>query len=196
MTVPLHDTDVMAQLRAGTHERHVALEASDWLAAALRDRAAYAEHLARVAAFRAASSTALAPFAAQFSAHGFAPEARDAGPALARERAALREAGFAQPDAAVPAFPPLATFSAAVGCAYVLAGSTLGGRLIARSVRERLAWDSAFYDLYGAETGTMWRAFGEAVRGLGGAFVPAEAIAAADATFVAYGASIADIDLT
>jgi heme oxygenase len=183
----------MADLRRGTHADHVALEESDWLAEALRDRASYAQHLARVAAFRRASSAALAPYAAQFGAHGFVPEQRDAGPALAAEREALAASGFAAAEPPPPPFPALPTFSAAVGCAYVLAGSTLGGRLIARSVRERLAWESPFYDFYGPETGAMWRAFGDAVRGLGAAFVAAEAIAAADATFAAYGASIADI---
>ncbi|MFO1092761.1 MAG: biliverdin-producing heme oxygenase [Planctomycetaceae bacterium] len=52
---------------------------------------------------------------------------------------------------------------AALGCLYVLEGSTLGGRVIARRISSRLnvTPDSGllFFTGYGAECGTMWREF-------------------------------------
>jgi heme oxygenase len=58
-----------------------------------------------------------------------------------------------------PAFPSTAE---AVGGAYVLEGSTLGGRVISRHVRASFGPDvpRAFLECYGATTGEKWRDFG------------------------------------
>lgn len=42
---------------------------------------------------------------------------------------------------------------------YVLEGSTLGGKLIARRVRDVLGFEPRYHDPYGARAGAMWRAF-------------------------------------
>jgi len=54
----------------------------------------------------------------------------------------------------------------AVGCAYVLEGSTLGGRVISRHVQTRLGPQvpHRFLDAYGADTGERWQAFRAALR--------------------------------
>lgn len=54
----------------------------------------------------------------------------------------------------------------AVGCAYVLEGSTLGGRVISRHVQTRLGPQvpHRFLDAYGAGIGERWQAFRAALR--------------------------------
>jgi len=58
--------------------------------------------------------------------------------------------------------PPLDTLADAGGCLYVLEGATLGGRMITRHIQARLgitpATGGRFFEGYGADTGTMWRA--------------------------------------
>ncbi|MGC4072816.1 MAG: biliverdin-producing heme oxygenase [Nibricoccus sp.] len=53
---------------------------------------------------------------------------------------------------------------AAIGCLYVLEGSTLGGQMISKQFRETLGvtpeTGGRFFNGYGAETGQRWRAFG------------------------------------
>jgi len=56
------------------------------------------------------------------------------------------------------ALPALTTEAEALGCLYVVEGSTLGGQVITRRL---LAENGvAFFNGYGAETGPRWKAFG------------------------------------
>lgn len=52
----------------------------------------------------------------------------------------------------------------AVGCLYVLEGSTLGGQVISRHLRQNFdltpANGAAFFNSYGERVGEMWKAFG------------------------------------
>ncbi|WP_223752702.1 biliverdin-producing heme oxygenase [Myxococcus sp. RHSTA-1-4] len=63
--------------------------------------------------------------------------------------------------------PSLSGVPEALGCFYVLEGSTLGGQLILRHLRSRFAdlpvGPFAFFSAYGEEVGPMWRAFGQAL---------------------------------
>ena len=63
--------------------------------------------------------------------------------------------------------PSLTGLPEALGCFYVLEGSTLGGQLILRHLQRHLAEAPAggfvFFRSYGEEVGPMWRAFGEVV---------------------------------
>jgi heme oxygenase (biliverdin-IX-beta and delta-forming) len=62
-----------------------------------------------------------------------------------------------------PQVPDIRTVPQALGCLYVLEGSTLGGQLIARHVKKQLGLDVAtgcsFFHGYGDKTGLMWREF-------------------------------------
>jgi heme oxygenase len=53
------------------------------------------------------------------------------------------------------------------GSLYVIEGSTLGGQVISRHLKQNLGIDetngTAFFSGYGKETGPMWKAFGEAI---------------------------------
>ncbi len=61
--------------------------------------------------------------------------------------------------------PPLHSEGAALGCLYVLEGSTLGGQFITRMVQKNLAvtpeTGGAFFSGYGSETPARWKEFGE-----------------------------------
>lgn len=63
--------------------------------------------------------------------------------------------------------PPLPGLPEALGCFYVLEGSTLGGQLILRHLKRHFAdapvGSFAFFRAYGDEAGPMWRAFGQAL---------------------------------
>jgi heme oxygenase len=59
--------------------------------------------------------------------------------------------------------PDLKTVSEALGCLYVLEGSTLGGRVITGHLRRSLQLDEnrgcAFFSSYGEGVGQMWSSF-------------------------------------
>jgi heme oxygenase len=57
--------------------------------------------------------------------------------------------------------PPLETVAEALGCLYVLEGSTLGGRIISGHLRRVLPADSgcSFFRSYGDGVGRMWSSF-------------------------------------
>lgn len=61
----------------------------------------------------------------------------------------------------------LATTGELLGCLYVLEGSTLGGQLISKMLRENSLitpeTGGRFFAGYGAETSQMWRSFGDVV---------------------------------
>ncbi|MDC0710347.1 biliverdin-producing heme oxygenase [Stigmatella sp. ncwal1] len=63
--------------------------------------------------------------------------------------------------------PPLPGVPEALGCCYVLEGSTLGGQVLLRHLSRHFegtpVGDFAFFRAYGEQTGPMWRAFGETV---------------------------------
>lgn len=86
--------------------------------------------------------------------------------------------------------PPLTSASHAVGCLYVLEGSTLGGQLITRRFSSTLGTTpdqgGRFFAGYGEETVPHWRAFGAWVRSVEDQLDEAEATTAAKAAFVSF----------
>lgn len=63
--------------------------------------------------------------------------------------------------------PPIASVSQALGCMYVLEGSTLGGQILSREVLVHLKLTRAngcrFFSSYGSDVGSMWRRFTDAL---------------------------------
>lgn len=63
--------------------------------------------------------------------------------------------------------PPLDDFPQALGCLYVVEGSTLGGKIIFRFLQQPLNLSKidggSFFSCYGDEVGPMWTAFSQAV---------------------------------
>jgi heme oxygenase (biliverdin-IX-beta and delta-forming) len=66
-----------------------------------------------------------------------------------------------------PSHVPVADLLDAIGCLYVLEGSTLGGQIILRRAGEGLGLTAAggagFFHGYGARTGAMWRQLIDAI---------------------------------
>ena len=108
---------------------------------------------------------------------------------LCHDLVALDASADIAPLADVPA---IATPAAAVGAAYVLQGSMLGGAVIARIVHNQPCMSSqqtTYLRLYGDNLGRMWRDFTDRVNAFGRQQPPAEwtvATHAAVATFSAF----------
>lgn len=86
--------------------------------------------------------------------------------------------------------PTILTFPQALGCAYVLEGSTLGGQVVLRHLHRSFGIDAdsgaAFFNSYGPQrVGPMWRAFCDALeRAVPDERDQAEVVDAARDTFV------------
>jgi heme oxygenase len=65
--------------------------------------------------------------------------------------------------------PPLTNPAQLWGCLYVIEGATLGGQIIIKQLNAHLgltaACGASFFDGYGAQTGSRWKAFCAAVPG-------------------------------
>ena len=85
--------------------------------------------------------------------------------------------------------PGVATRARALGCLYVLEGSTLGGQVLQRMVAARFGAPVAdalrFLRSYGQEVGARWRSFLCCLEGLPHGPPAAQAEAAARETFIA-----------
>ncbi len=79
---------------------------------------------------------------------------------LRLDRQALGDISDIVPHRA-PVLPALGTLGGVLGALYVVEGSTLGGQVIARRLRERLGIDAhsgaGFFSGYAERTGTMWK---------------------------------------
>ncbi|NVB78208.1 MAG: biliverdin-producing heme oxygenase [Kofleriaceae bacterium] len=116
---------------------------------------------------------------------GFAAQRRRKSHLLERD---LETLGEERPFARCTAMPALPSMGHCIGAAYVIEGSTLGGRYILSRLPAVLAAvrgsATAFLEGYGAETGARWRAFGAIVeRALADRDAEDAAVAGARATF-------------
>ena len=112
-----------------------------------------------------------APMEERLAAHtalaevGYGATPRQKRTLIERDLARLGDPRDAWP--ACHRLPELGPLPRAIGAAYVLEGSTLGGRYILAKLPPALAKlrerATAFLEGYGADTGPRWRAFGELV---------------------------------
>lgn len=149
--------------KRATAEPHLRLERRLDVLSGDTTRRRYADVLAALLGFYAPIERHMVE-APGWARHGMPYEPRLKTPALVAD---LRVLGHG-PEAlrARPAcrdLPEIAPFPRLLGCAYVLEGATLGGRVMARSVGPRLGLDAsaglAFHSGYGPRTGAMWKAF-------------------------------------
>lgn len=96
-----------------------------------------------------------------FHGGGFARSLRRKVPLLERDLRVLGHDPDGVPDLAP--VPTLTTEAAALGSLYVIEGSTLGGKMIAKELRAQLqlteAMGAAFFVPYGSATGKVWSEF-------------------------------------
>lgn len=104
---------------------------------------------------------------ARLKAVGFDYEPRHKLPALASDLENLGVADHSNIYHAFDAVPDISTESKAFGSLYVVEGSTLGGQVITRHLKQHLDITSenggAFFNSYGPNVGPMWKQFGESV---------------------------------
>lgn len=175
-------------LSESTREEHVAVEAAFALDTRLAGRDAYAGLLAGLRGFYAPVEAALAAVAGWSS---LTPPI-DVG---SRRRLALLDAdskrlGIGVPrDGAVAAPPALKSLAHGLGCLYVVEGSALGGRIVARRARATLGDDLpvAFFSSAGRDDLMAdWRRLQAALDAFGAGHPAAAgfcAVTAARATF-------------
>jgi heme oxygenase len=136
-------------LRSVTDEHHRRLEHRLDIVARLADPPARRKMIRRYAELHIPADATLGPYLRDVD--GLDMPARRRTPLLAGR------AG----SGALPAFPRPNSRAEALGMLYVLEGSSLGGRLILRTLASRGIDDPdlAFLDPYGPETGRRWRGF-------------------------------------
>jgi len=150
----------LAALRVATHARHESLESLLQLTDRPLGRDRYISVLLGFELFlRAWEPRLRAALPASLTAH-FDTQCR-----LSLVRADLAALGVTplQDSAQLGARLPLPDTAAALGSWYVLAGSALGGQVIARQVSKTLGYTpahgAAYFHGWGAETGRRWRGY-------------------------------------
>ena len=123
------------------------------------DLAAYRNLLMAYHGFHAPLERRLSPFLAELD-----QPRRAKAPALLRDLHALGLTP-AETDTLPECqmLPAVTCEASALGVMYVMEGSTLGGQVLKRVMAERMGVDQAsggaFLDVYGTETGSLWRGF-------------------------------------
>jgi heme oxygenase len=157
MTVPM----LRGVLREGTRDLHARIEEQMAIEQRVRDRAAYVELLKGFHGFYVPVETKLCAFVPAFRASGIDLAERMKSVKLASDLHALGEHTLEHCDDDMALV--IDTFPRAVGCLYVLEGSTLGGQVIQRHIKAALGFDAAsgaaFFSGYGSQTGAMWQSF-------------------------------------
>ena len=159
-------SSAIAGLRAATWVSHQALEKRLDVKARFSSVPAYRAHLERIWGFCAELEQRLGPQLCGDALPDF--ESRRKIPLLAND---LRALG-ADSDTLLSlprcrTIPQCRDPAAALGCAYVMEGATLGGRTLLPLVQHRLGLTAehgaTFLASYGAHITSMWQAFGTAL---------------------------------
>ena len=149
----------MRRLKDGTTDLHLLAEQHVRILDADATRDDYERYLRAMWGFHAPIEEMFA-VSESLGAVGFEPRLRCRAHLLARDLVALGNHGPWPRCAVLPTAP---TLPGLLGVAYVLEGSTLGGRYILAKLPPALAplrgETTAFLTGYGAETGARWRGF-------------------------------------
>jgi heme oxygenase (biliverdin-IX-beta and delta-forming) len=157
---------ILTRLREETRPLHEDAELAVDLPARLRSLDAYAGLLARFYGLHAPLEAQLGQIEG-YERLGITLSERTRSALILDDLATL---GWSESDMGsirycsdLPAIPNL---ERALGCLYVLEGSTLGGSVICRAVKQRLGLSSGytFFAGYGERTSMMWNAFCDGLR--------------------------------
>ncbi len=187
---------ILTALRSATREQHLRVEQAVDLPARLRSLHRYRDLLERFYGYYCPLEQHLEVVArAGLLPLDLQPRLKVA--LLRQDLGALGHA--AEQIAALPLcseLPRIAAAAEALGCLYVLEGSTLGGQLIRQAVSARLGLTAdtgcAFFNSYGASTREKWSDFCSTLADYGDRHPGAESqvIAAATETFARLGSWI------
>jgi heme oxygenase len=151
-------SDILARLKRETAAEHAAIEEATGLTRPDATLGDYRHYLERSYGFYQVVERELQRHDA-WGALGLDAHERTKLPLIADDLEALgRAPESVQQCAAAPSLPGLAE---ALGAAYVLEGSTLGGRVISRHLTAEFGSHvpRRFVNAYGAQTGDNWQAF-------------------------------------
>jgi heme oxygenase len=162
------ESDVMAVLKASTAEQHRAVEN---LMPFFREQFSLEDYTRTLAAFLGFFEPVEQSlrYAADWSAVGIDIDDRSRAHLL---RGDLRALGLSvsaiESLPRTSSLPPMGNLESALGCLYVLEGSTLGGQVIGRELARRFGIDAStgasFFLSHGPRVGDMWREFCSALR--------------------------------
>jgi heme oxygenase len=150
--------DILARLKQETAPEHSAIEAATGVMNPRLRLSDYRSYLERTLGFYAPVEARLAELGV-WEALGLDPAARQKVELLDRDITLL--GGQKSLVTLCSAPPQLGSLGEAAGAAYVLEGSTLGGRVISRHVQGCLGphMPRRFLECYGAKTGENWQTF-------------------------------------
>jgi len=173
---------ILKRLKEETRVQHEEVEAAVDVMNQMFDLDDYKRLLGRFWSFYAAYEPALP--AVELKAAGFDYSERVKLPLIETDAKVL---GLERNDVGLE-LPDISSVAKAFGSLYVIEGSTLGGQVISRHLKQHLDITAenggAFYAGYGQQTGPMWKAFGECLTQFAeGKDVDDEIVAAAKATF-------------
>lgn len=158
---------LVTRLREATRPQHERLEASVAILRPSADEHSYRRHLERLYGLLLPLERAIAAVPG-LGELGLDFERRRKSGALAHDLEAL--GAGAQALSRLPRcgfLPELADVPAALGCLYVVEGSSLGGQVLYRELAPRMPRAmrvaSRYLRFYGAETGERWRTFLDAL---------------------------------
>jgi heme oxygenase (biliverdin-IX-beta and delta-forming) len=150
---------ILERLKLETAAEHAAIEGATGVMDPELSLKEYRAYLERTLGFYQVVESRLRQLGV-WEALGLPAEEREKLPLLAEDIVLL---GNIEPASVrtCNAPPVFASTAEAVGGAYVLEGSTLGGRVISRHVQSRFGADvpRSFLECYGAETGEKWQSF-------------------------------------
>lgn len=153
-------TDFLERLKRDTRDEHLATEEALGLLGAGQTLDSYRRLIGRLHGFYRVVEPGLHA-AHRWPAPDLDPTARRRLPWLHADLLALAMDESTLPDC--QHVPRLDTRAQRFGCLYVLEGSSLGGAVIARHLREHLGITDCtggrYFAGYGARTGSMWNAF-------------------------------------
>lgn len=142
---------IVAEMRERTARAHAALEASDLVMPATRNRARYAQLIGAMLSFHRCIEAQFRTFETAMRSRGVEMNGRYKAHLLEAESIVVCGHAASEPEVT------FASAHEAMGGLYVMEGSTLGGMLIARSVSGHLAIESRYYGCYGEATALQWR---------------------------------------
>lgn len=155
---------MLRELKDGTADLH--LEAERYVRILDADATVedYARYLRAMCGFHAPIEAAFTANA-ELASIGFSADVRCEKARWMRED--LRALGERSEPAPCTTLPPATNLARLLGVAYVIEGSTLGGRYILAKLPPVLAalrgTATRYLDGYGKDTGALWRAFGDIV---------------------------------
>jgi heme oxygenase (biliverdin-IX-beta and delta-forming) len=160
------DAMILTRLRKETRPLHEAVELAVGLQGRLRSIATYADLLARFYGLHAPLEMQLTRTTG-YEELGIRLSERNRSALIVDDLLTL---GWSSSEVqSIPLcskLPETSSLDRALGCLYVLEGSTLGGSIICREVQLRLGSSPgrSFFAGYGDRTGMMWNAFRDALR--------------------------------